>query len=495
MHTVHRCSIAKLYGLVVLSVCMVALSFYTLGLRPLERHIRATHEATLAADLEHARWQFDALIEQHHDIARQAASRTAIRNAQIAHLGGRLSAIELVAFATAKLADAVNANHHVLGVHRFAPDGTALLAVGRPPAVAAIEACARHLGQDVLTLPVRRGAHGLVFLYCSPIDDPMFGRVGFDVLTLSDLQVRAFLEANVRPHRLLAVAAERYGIVVAPTAEDAVALRRVLIERVDDVVGPHGDGAGEITRTGTAVPELGLYAVVEQQAFFQPIEAMFRRLAVVLAPVGLAILGLSLWAVRPLVVALLREEQLERRTRTDGLTGLANREHVTARIDRAWQRPAPAVPGFAVVLIDIDHFKRVNDVHGHAAGDAALRSMARLCRFVARESDCWARFGGEEFLAYLPATDALGAAKVAERLRHVVAATPIELPDGAVIGLTVSAGVACSRDAGTTDGLIAAADRALYASKRTGRNRVTIDRPSPAQPPVARPSRRLVLQH
>ena len=478
----HHRAIAKLYALVILSAGLVALSFHGLGIRPLEQHIRQTHAATLTADLEHARWQFDAIVDQHHDIARQAASRTAIRTAQVAYLEGRLSQAELTAFATPKLVDAMHANAHVLGIYRFAPDGTPLLEIGRPPAVVAVEACARHAGPDVLTLPARRGAYGLVFLHCSPIDDPAFGRAGFDLITLGDHQVRAFLAANVRPYRVHALAVEGGQLVLGPTAEVTARLRRTLSERGDEATGSPVESGLEIASTVTRVPGLGLHAIVDHEAYFLPIETMFRRLVAVLAGVGLAIVVLALWAVRPLAVALLNEEELKRRTRTDGLTGLANRDHVTRRIERAWQQQAVGGRAFAVIMVDIDHFKSVNDSHGHAAGDAALRSVARLCRAVAREADCWARFGGEEFLAWLPNIDAPGAAKVAERLRHVVEVTAIELPAGGCVRLTVSAGVAASSDTTGTEDLVAAADAALYASKRGGRNRVTVHRPKGAQP-------------
>ena len=159
----------------------------------------------------------------------------------------------------------------------------------------------------------------------------------------------------------------------------------------------------------------------------------------------------------------------------DHLTGVANRRgffHAAElELGRARRSPRPV----ALVLFDLDHFKRVNDTHGHAGGDVVLRAFAQALRSTFRAVDVVARLGGEEFAALLPSTDMAQACAVARRLLAAVAdlAVPVE---GALVTFTVSAGVAVwmpqEPQAGGIDGLLKRSDRALYAAKAAGRNRV-----------------------
>jgi diguanylate cyclase len=124
----------------------------------------------------------------------------------------------------------------------------------------------------------------------------------------------------------------------------------------------------------------------------------------------------------------------------------------------------------SLLVIDIDHFKRINDTHGHAGGDAVLAAVAGVLHHACRSTDLVARTGGEEFLVLLPETDVEGACRVAEKLRATVE-TLAPPPVGRV---TVSVGVASSADAGATTAVetVALADAALYRAKQAGRNRV-----------------------
>jgi diguanylate cyclase (GGDEF)-like protein len=125
------------------------------------------------------------------------------------------------------------------------------------------------------------------------------------------------------------------------------------------------------------------------------------------------------------------------------------------------------------VLVDIDHFKSVNDTHGHPAGDAVLQEVARRLTKALRDVDRAARFGGEEFALIIMQADRKIAVEAAERARKAIEATPIALAGGPTLNITVSAGAAeLPRDAQTTADLIAAADKGLYAAKGRGRNRV-----------------------
>jgi diguanylate cyclase (GGDEF)-like protein len=159
----------------------------------------------------------------------------------------------------------------------------------------------------------------------------------------------------------------------------------------------------------------------------------------------------------------------------DELTGLANRRQFFDLARRETSRARRDGRPIAVALMDLDHFKRINDRHGHAAGDAALKAVAATCRIGVRLSDIVGRYGGEELAFVFPDTDLATAAEVAERLRGAIAAETIAA-GGSRITVAASFGVACSPDPANADleGLLVAADKALYAAKRAGRNRVEL---------------------
>jgi two-component system, cell cycle response regulator len=157
---------------------------------------------------------------------------------------------------------------------------------------------------------------------------------------------------------------------------------------------------------------------------------------------------------------------------TDSLTGLYNRRYLMAHLAGLMTRAAEGAQGPAVLMLDIDYFKRVNDAHGHAAGDAVLREVAaRIARHV-RAFDLVARYGGEEFVVVMPETQLAVAAMVAERLRKVVAAKPVSLGDDqGEIAITISVGIAITREGGdSASAILQRADKALYEAKGRGRN-------------------------
>jgi diguanylate cyclase (GGDEF)-like protein len=156
----------------------------------------------------------------------------------------------------------------------------------------------------------------------------------------------------------------------------------------------------------------------------------------------------------------------ERKADTDELTGLANRRAL------AREMAAGGVGRSALVMLDLDHFKRVNDTLGHPAGDAALKHLAKLLGTALRAGDVAARIGGEEFAVWLPGADMALGMEVAERLRAVVAEKTFRI-GGVEYPLTISCGVsACPLPIPHPDNLMATADAALYRAKREGRNRV-----------------------
>ena len=161
----------------------------------------------------------------------------------------------------------------------------------------------------------------------------------------------------------------------------------------------------------------------------------------------------------------------------EGLTGLLRREAILEQLDRELERALRYGRPLTVAMADLDHFKAINDRHGHLAGDSLLRRMAQVIAGGLRGTDWIGRYGGEEFLLVLPETGMEGAAAVAEKIRHAVQGTPVPLDDGAAARATVSIGLA-SLDGAAGQGkvrgrdLIAAADRSLYEAKHAGRNRV-----------------------
>jgi diguanylate cyclase (GGDEF)-like protein len=173
-----------------------------------------------------------------------------------------------------------------------------------------------------------------------------------------------------------------------------------------------------------------------------------------------------------------RQATLEQLATTDGLTGLLNRrsldERFGALFDAARGRGGP----LAVVMIDLDHFKRVNDTHGHQIGDELLQAVGRALGGGVRAGELFVRYGGEEFCGILPDGEASSVCARAEALRAAIAGIRLPLPGGAVLLPSASLGVAVVNDArmlARKELLLEAADRALYSAKRAGRNRVVLE--------------------
>ncbi len=164
--------------------------------------------------------------------------------------------------------------------------------------------------------------------------------------------------------------------------------------------------------------------------------------------------------------------KLERLARLDVLTEIWNRRHFLEMAEAELVRARRHGRHLSVFLLDLDHFKRVNDTHGHAAGDETLREVVRRAQAALRASDMIARFGGEEFVVLLPETALEGAAAVAERVRAAIAARPIALA-GRAFAVSASIGVAqCRDDEASVERTLVRADEALYRAKTSGRDRV-----------------------
>ena len=256
-------------------------------------------------------------------------------------------------------------------------------------------------------------------------------------------------------------------------------LARALL--VDDVGSYAADGVAHTYATADvdgvgwrlvlSVPSASLLAPVAGAAASLPWVAL-----VVLAGLGLAVIELGARYVEG-------RHALERSSWLDPLTDAYNRRYLDRRLEAELSAGRRHRTPVGVLLVDVDHFKRVNDTYGHAAGDEVLRSVADVLRAVVRTEDVVCRWGGEEFLVVLPRTDAPSAAAAGERVRAAIAAMAVGLGAGRdAITVTVSVGCAATLD-DPPPVLIARADRALYRAKGGGRDRVElIDRPVPLMP-------------
>ena len=169
---------------------------------------------------------------------------------------------------------------------------------------------------------------------------------------------------------------------------------------------------------------------------------------------------------------------------TDSLTGLANRWRFDEELALEWRRAERVGDSLALILLDLDNFKSVNDGYGHPAGDEVLRRIAEILAGNIRHVDHAARYGGEEFAVIVPEADLEGGVRLAERLRVALEEHELDFPGGERKAVTASFGVAVKGDLARPEDLIAAADEALYESKRAGKNQV-----SPRAEPVEKPSR------
>jgi diguanylate cyclase (GGDEF)-like protein len=189
------------------------------------------------------------------------------------------------------------------------------------------------------------------------------------------------------------------------------------------------------------------------------------------ANIAIPFLALALVSIYFRLASTSVERHMERMAETDPLTGLLNRRSMNDRLAEERARAEKGGAPFAVIIADVDHFKQINDTHGHAAGDRVLRAISLLLNEGLRGRDAAARWGGEEFLLLLPETRLDGARDVADRLRSAAESRLLEL-SGLKNNVTLTFGVAAFAPGGTVEACLKAADDALYQGKRAGRNQV-----------------------
>jgi len=201
-----------------------------------------------------------------------------------------------------------------------------------------------------------------------------------------------------------------------------------------------------------------------------------------------AFLGDALDRARARAVRL---EEVNRRYQemavTDPLTGLRNRRYFEDRLREECARTDRTYQPLSLIMLDLDHFKDVNDVHGHPVGDEVLAHVARLLAGSVRSCDVACRVGGEEFAVLCPGAREDVARRVAERIRRALEQTPLSLSGGKEVSLTGSLGIAVREPDGGTEDLVRQADLALYRAKAGGRNRVEVAPDEPTPVPLAVP--------
>jgi len=166
------------------------------------------------------------------------------------------------------------------------------------------------------------------------------------------------------------------------------------------------------------------------------------------------------------------QEELERLANIDSLTGLLNRGAILRKLSEQMKHAKRYRDELSLSLLDIDHFKKVNDQYGHLTGDDVLEQVAILMWQNIRDADIIGRYGGEEFIIILPRTDLSSALNVAERVRKMIEASKMKDPEGNMFGITVSQGISIYKLGEDEHSLISRADNALYKAKGNGRNRI-----------------------
>jgi diguanylate cyclase (GGDEF)-like protein len=292
------------------------------------------------------------------------------------------------------------------------------------------------------------------------------------------------LEHAVTGSVQLLSAGKPIGSIVAQLPADAATLRRVSQSAAEDVRVTFVDtsSGAQPTRSGRGVTlplatQLGIRAYVPGPIESDRKNAAYKRVAEAGLLALAALMLLTLVLARPLLRAFHWTEQQASQARIDSLTGLANRRALEEILAAEIARAHRFTHQLAVVLLDLDRFKEINDNFGHAAGDVMLREVSRLLTSLARQGDTVARWGGEEFVVVLPETDLEGAERFADRLRRTIEAQSV-----GDMQTSASCGVATMLPEDNVEELLHAADEALYQAKTNGRNRTesAIRGPRPA---------------
>jgi len=466
-----RRDIGKIYLVLVLGGVLLSTSIYWFSFRPLMERLRQEHTAEIRHFLDTGQWLLESVLSNYRDLAKQSASRTAIRQRQVAYLHGEINRDALAAFSKPKLADAMKANRAIAGISRYAPDGHLLFSVGELPPPELAKACTDTQRAGLRLLGVVSIAARRRLAYCSPIVDRKAGHVGVDLLLFDDAEVQRVVDSTHEIVGSYAVVRMK-NVLYWPTPLKDADTQRVLQNFLDNGVTDH---RYILKSTSLANTDWRLVVVVNKSRFFAAIEHQQLVLIGVLVAVAVIVLVLTVMALRPVIRTLLLEQRLFDMSHRDSLTGLFNHAYLQELLEREVERAHRYGRPLSALMLDIDHFKAINDRYGHQVGDAVLTRVGELLQSSIRQIDVAARYGGEEFMILLPDTDSANASTLAERLRDTLARAVISMPAGP-ISVTVSIGVVtCDPQKENCDRycLVEQADQAMYASKAAGRNRVT----------------------
>ncbi|EGU30025.1 putative sensory box/GGDEF family protein [Vibrio ichthyoenteri ATCC 700023] len=221
-----------------------------------------------------------------------------------------------------------------------------------------------------------------------------------------------------------------------------------------------------------------LLSIEDIQNFDLPEESWFEAIINYIAPSKRNQTAQVMWSVRNITKTHQLEKELKKLSETDELTGVLNRRAFMLELEQDFQQQSDKQGHLTCLMIDIDHFKEINDMVGHLSGDQVITQVATICKNVIRGSDYIGRLGGEEFGVILSHTNAIQAFDVAERIRQSISSTACHVDEHEIYP-TVSIGIAeLNHDTNSVKALLVEADKAMYYSKRTGRDQVTIYHPN-----------------
>jgi diguanylate cyclase (GGDEF)-like protein len=278
------------------------------------------------------------------------------------------------------------------------------------------------------------------------------------------------------PGHMRAVAVGGYVAEIWLGAHDRAAATQQAAEVARMWLGMNGDSFTRVlTSVGKAMPDVSrLFEIpIDESVIFGTLDEAREALV----KVSLKSAANAFQAEATATVLARQKEEAETQARKDALTGLFNRGYFDAQLESAVAAAKELGRPLSLVFLDVDHFKKVNDTHGHQAGDAVLQAVGRLIGRCMRQLDIPVRYGGEEFAILLPATDRAGGKTAAERLRKLLEKQEIVIAGGRALNVTASFGVATLDDKFQIDDpaeLVGAADECVYTAKRAGRNRVVV---------------------
>jgi diguanylate cyclase (GGDEF)-like protein len=467
----HR-SIISLYSLLIASMVCAYFIFYFFGIQPLTKYIYSINQDKIKYDLSKASLAFNCIIDRQKQLALQIASRSVIRENQIAYLENKISKKDLVAHSQSKLADALRASEEILGISRYDPNGSFLFSVGQDiPGFIEKSCISNKYPDDINVFFLKEDTGSKFFAYCSRIIDKDFGVVGFDIVLMSDYEIKNMINKEKNNAFVYIIASDKGEVFY----RSGVTEEKVEYKLMCSVEEHKKDKKYIVEKNNTTIPSVKMYSIVDRSIFLSPVKRRLFHLALVLIALSSVSLVVSILIARPIFRSMTEEQRMRRLSQVDVLTGLYNRRALVKFFDKEVSRLKRYGRPLSLVIFDIDHFKKFNDTYGHVAGDQVLRRIGDYCLDFSRKNDIWIRYGGEEFLAILPETDDRAVVSYADRFRVGIENLKIKTCKGP-LSVTISGGYHSFSSFGPDveiDSVVNMIDKALYEAKKTGRNKMT----------------------